>query len=396
MTIQNTEKTKKSFKIDITLTILLLIMAIFSIVAIQGAIPLTSSNVNGQDILIKQGIWFVLGFSLLAGLLFFGIDRLFTGVRVFYWILMFLLLLLFLDRFIDLPFIRPLNGTRAWIILPGIGTLQPSEFMKIVLIIMTANVVDEHNRNRTIISFKTDMLLFANVAKYVVPPLALIILQPDTGIPIVIIFTILAILAVSGIKHHWIWAGLFVIVVALGGSVYLYNTSPETLASILGNSYRLNRFHGWLATEKYIYSWGNQLYTSLLAVGSAGWTGRGNEAVLITLLEPQNDFIFAVIGKNYGFLGTATVLIVNLLLDLKLLSIALAYEHARERYMVAGLLGMLLFQQVQNMGMIVGLLPITGITLPMISAGGSSLLSYMIPFAIVYHMSNENKNKTIH
>ncbi len=396
MTIQKPEKTKKSFKIDITLTLLLLIMATFSIVAIQGAIPLTASAVNGQDILFKQVIWFILGFLLLAGLLFFGIDRLFTGVQVFYWVLMFLLFLLFLDRFINLPFIRPLNGTRAWIILPGIGTLQPSEFMKIVLIIITANVVDAHNRNRTIISFKTDMILFFNVAKYVLPPLILIILQPDTGIPIVIIVTILVILAISGIKYQWVLAGFLLVAIVFGGAIYLYQTSPETLASILGNSYRLNRFHGWLATEKYIYTWGNQLYTAMLAIGSAGWTGHGKEAVLITLLEPQNDFIFAVIGKNYGFFGTASVLIVNLLLDLKLLSIALAYEHPRERYMVAGLLGMLVFQQFQNMGMVVGLLPITGITLPMISAGGSSLLSYMIPLAIVYHMSNEIKNKTIH
>jgi len=396
VTIQKPEKTKKSFKIDITLTLLLLIMATFSIVAIQGAIPLTASAVNGQDILFKQVIWFILGFLLLAGLLFFGIDRLFTGVQVFYWVLMFLLFLLFLDRFINLPFIRPLNGTRAWIILPGIGTLQPSEFMKIVLIIITANVVDAHNRNRTIISFKTDMILFFNVAKYVLPPLILIILQPDTGIPIVIIVTILVILAISGIKYQWVLAGFLLVAIVFGGAIYLYQTSPETLASILGNSYRLNRFHGWLATEKYIYTWGNQLYTAMLAIGSAGWTGHGKEAVLITLLEPQNDFIFAVIGKNYGFFGTASVLIVNLLLDLKLLSIALAYEHPRERYMVAGLLGMLVFQQFQNMGMVVGLLPITGITLPMISAGGSSLLSYMIPLAIVYHMSNEIKNKTIH
>jgi rod shape determining protein RodA len=396
VTIQKPAKTKKSFKLDITLTILLLTMAAFSIVAIQGAIPLTASAVNGQDILFKQVIWFILGFLLLAGLLFFGIDRLFTGVRVFYWILMFLLILLFLDRFIDLPFIRPLNGTRAWIILPGIGTLQPSEFMKIVLIIITANVIDAHNRNRTIISFKSDLILFFNVAKYAVPPLLLIVLQPDTGIPIVIVVTILVMLSMSGIKYHWILGGFMFLVIVFGGAIYLYQTSPETLASILGNSYRLNRFHGWLATEKYIYTWGNQLYTAMLAIGSAGWTGHGNETLLITLLEPQNDFIFAVIGKNYGFIGTATVLIVNLLLDLKLLSIAIAYEHPRERYMVAGLLGMLVFQQFQNMGMVVGLLPITGITLPMISAGGSSLLSYMIPLAIVYHMSNEIKNTTIH
>ena len=100
--------------------------------------------------------------------------------------------------------------------------------------------------------------------------------------------------------------------------------------------------------------------------------------VLIRFPEPQTDFIFSVIGQNFGFLGTTSVVALLTAFDLKLISIASRHDQPRERYMVAGMIGMLLFQQLVNMGMITGLFPITGITLPFISYGGSSMLSYMI------------------
>ncbi|MBN2850604.1 MAG: FtsW/RodA/SpoVE family cell cycle protein, partial [Erysipelotrichaceae bacterium] len=182
----------------------------------------------------------------------------------------------------------------------------------------------------------------------------------------------------------------------LAGLVFLFYTYPDVLARILGDAYKLNRFYGWLQTERYISSFGLQLYQGMLAIGSGGWFGHGLATKLVTILEPQNDFIFAVIGQDFGFIGTSFVLFLSLALDLKLASIALQYKEPRERYMVAGILGMIFYQQIQNMGMIVGLLPITGITLPLISSGGSSLLSYMLPLAIIFHMSNENKNRRIH
>jgi len=396
MAIKKPTQSSKPFHLDIPLTILLISMAIISLVAIYGAIPLTPSWVNGEGILIRQAIWYILGFGVLIFLLYFGIDRLFTGVKVFYWILMVLLFILVLDFVIDIPFITPVNGSRAWYQIPGFGTLQPSEFMKIVLILLSANIIHEHNQFKTSMTIKDDLLLFFKIGKVVIPPLILIVMQPDTGIPIVIIISILAMLAISQIKTFWIWFGLISIVTVLGGLLYLFEFHPDILVSLLGAPYRLNRIYGWLQTENYILTWGSQLYTSLLAVGSAGLTGHGAQATMISFAEPQNDFIFAVIANNYGFIGVSFVIFISLLFNLKILSIALKFDRAKEQYMVAGLLGMLFFQQFQNMGMIVGILPITGITLPLISSGGSSLLSYMIPLAIIYHMSSENKTRTQH
>lgn len=387
---------KKKFYVDRTLVVILGLMTIASMVSIFGTLPLLPQWKNGVDLLVKQGLWYLIGYAFLIFLIFFGIDRLFTGIRVFYWILLGLLVLLLLDKIVNLPFISPVNGTRAWFNFPGIGSIQPSEFMKIVLVIMTANVVHEHNQAKTEMSFASDIRLFMQIAKFALLPLLLIILEPDTGIPVIIIIGILSMLAVGGIRREWVWLGAIAIIAGMTALVVLFYTNMDLLSSLLGGGYKLNRFYGWLQTEKYISSWGSQLYQGMLAVGSGGWFGHGLASKLVTILEPQNDFIFAVIGQDFGFFGTSAVLVLSLLLDLRLAFIAMQYPEPRERYMVAGLLGMLLFQQIQNMGMIVGMLPITGITLPLISAGGSSLLSFMLPLAIIFHMSSENKNRRIH
>lgn len=396
LTTSSLTHAKKKFHIDRGLVVILFLLTISSLVAIYGALPLLPQWKDGVELLAKQVVWYVIGYSFLVFLIFFGIDRLFTGIRVFYWILLGLLVILLLDRVINLPFISPISGTRAWFNFPGIGTFQPSEFMKIVLIIMTANVVHSHNQLKTEMSFASDLKLFYKIAIFAFPALLLIFLQPDTGIPIIIVIGILTMLAVSGVRREWVWLGAFGLVGGLAGLVFLFYSYPDVLARILGDAYKLNRFYGWLQTERYISSFGLQLYQGMLAIGSGGWFGHGLATKLVTILEPQNDFIFAVIGQDFGFVGTSFVLFLSLALDLKLASIALQYKEPRERYMVAGILGMIFYQQIQNMGMIVGLLPITGITLPLISSGGSSLLSYMLPLAIIFHMSSENKNRRMH
>lgn len=396
MAVNKPTKSTKPFHFDKSLTVLLLSLAIVSIIAIYSAFPLLPSWLSGPELLLKQAIWYILGFALLIFLLYFGIDKLFTGVKVFYWILLVMLVILVLDYYINIPFVTPINGSRAWFIFPGLGTVQPSEFMKIVLILLSANIIHEHNEYKTKMSVSDDLVLFFKISKVVALPLILIVMQPDTGIPIVIVISILTMLAISQIKSFWIVLGVISLSVIFGGMIFLFETNPDLLASILGAPYRLNRFYGWLHTEDYILTWGSQLYTSLLAVGSAGLTGHGIQATIIAFAEPQNDFIFAVIAKNFGFIGVSFVTLLSFTFNIKLLSIALKFDRPKEKYMVAGMLGMMFFQQFQNMSMIVGILPITGITLPFISAGGSSLLSYMIPLAIIYHMSSENKTRTQH
>ena len=379
---------RKSFAIDKTLLLVLVLLFSFNLIAVYASIPLTVAG--SMTLLYKQAFWIILGFGFLIFLLIFGIDRLFTSANIFYWILLFMLVLLLLDKYIDLPFIRPVSGTRAWFQLGNIASFQPSEFMKIILIIQTANIVDRHNNSKKDDSAYSDIKLFAKVLAYAIPPLLLILAQPDTGLPIIIVISLSVMIMVSGIRRFWIVLYGVGVIGTIALVIFLFETNPSFLARMLGDVYKLNRFYGWLETESYISSYGNQLYQALLAVGSAGWTGHGIQSTLVYFAEPQNDFIFAVIGQNFGFIGAAIVVIVNTVFDLKLLSIAMKFEKQREKIMVAGLLGMLLFQQIENMGMIVGLLPITGITLPFISSGGSSLLSYMIPLAIIFQMSSEN------
>lgn len=388
--------TKKTFIIDWPLTLILVALTAISLIAIYGASPLLVSYRDGTDLLIKQVIWVSISVIALVIFIQIGVDRLFTAIDIAYWILMFLLFLLIVDRFINLPFIAPVNGTRAWIQLPGLGTIQPSEFMKAVLIIKSSVIISEHIDQNRMSNIESDIFLFIKILKIAIPPLFLMILQPDTGIPIIIVIGLITMLALSGIQKYWLISGFvflgLVVIIFMG----LFFFAPDALVSLVGNSYRLTRFYGWLQTEQYISSWGLQLYQSLLAVGSAGWLGHGWGSQVITLIEPQNDFIFAVIGQNFGFIGTSIVLFLHLALDLTIIRIIQNNEYYREKIMAIGLLGMLLFQQIQNMGMIIGLLPITGITLPFISAGGSSLLSFVPMIAIIFHMSHLNRSKIVH
>lgn len=388
--------TKKTFIIDWTLSLILLALTGISLLAIYGASPLLVSFIDGTDLLVKQVIWVIISIVSLILLIQIGVDRLFTAIDIAYWILMFLLLLLIVDRYINLPFIAPVNGTRAWFQLPGLGTIQPSEFMKAVLIIKSSVTISEHIDQNRMSNIESDLVLFYKILKFAIPPLFLMILQPDTGIPIIIVIGLIAMLSMSGISKYWLISGFSFVGLALIIFLGLFFFAPDMLVNLVGSSYRLNRIYGWLQTDQYISSWGLQLYQSLLAVGSAGWFGHGLGSQVITLIEPQNDFIFAVIGQNFGFIGASFVLFLHLALDLTIIRIIQNNEYYREKIMAVGLLGMLLFQQIQNMGMIIGLLPITGITLPFISAGGSSLLSFVPMIAIIFHMSHLNRSKIVH
>jgi rod shape determining protein RodA len=394
MTSKLQRPNKIKFHPDYTLILLLSVLSALSLLAIYGALPLLPTWHSGIDLIIKQVVWILISIGLLVVLIILGVDRLFTGIKVAYWVLMGLLMILLVDKFlIDLPFIAPVNGTTAWFIIPGLGTIQPSEFMKIVLLILSANLIHEHNENKLESSYKDDIKLFLSIAKYALPALFLIVAQPDTGIPIVITIGIMVMLAISGIRKEWIIGTAVFLFVFVSLGLYLFMNFEDVLINVVGASYRLNRLYGWLRTEQYISSYGLQLYQSLLAVGSSGLFGHGLQSIVINMIEPQNDFIFAVFAQDYGFIGASFLLLVQLLLDLKIISIAMTYKKRREKYLIAGVIGMLLFQQFQNMGMIIGLMPITGITLPFVSAGGSSLLSYVPALAVLFAMSSTIKRK---
>lgn len=393
-------ESKKIFTLDRTLVLLLLLSAAVSLVAISLTTPFIGAEAT-RSYLLKQIMWLGISAVALFALIKAGTDRLFTLVDIFYWILMFLLFLLFLASrgIINVEMMREINGTNAWFFIPGIGSLQPSEFIKIVLVIKGAIIITEHNKEKTEFSWSSDFHLLAKIMKWALPPLVLIVFQPDTGIPIVILISLAIMFMVSGVRKEWFLIFVAVILIGLGGIVYFYNNNREILNSLMGgsaNNYRLNRFVSWLDYESDPGNLGMHLFNSMIAQGTAGVFGHDLGQVIMYIPEAQTDFIFAVISQNFGFIGASLTIILVFALDIKLIHTVIRSNLTKEKVMLVGIIGMIVFQDFQNIAMVVGLLPITGITLPFISYGGSSMLSYIIPLSVAFTMYSETENEHRH
>lgn len=396
-------RVKQPKKFDFFLTTILILIFFASLLAIYAATPLMSATVIASNPLLKQIIFYLLGIFIIASIVYIGNDTVYNFINLAYFILLGMLVYLFVDLMLQkvlgvagtgrtiLPFVWYANGATSWFDFPVIGNLQPSEFMKVILIIKSAIIIKEHNENKVVDSFNEDINLMVEIGKWAILPLLLILLQPDTGIFLIIVCAIAIMLAIGGIRKEWMIGFVVIAVIGLGIFLAIFYLNQPLFTKIFGSSYRMQRIYGWLQAEKFSSSLGHQLFTSLLSIGSSGLTGHGIQSSLISIPEPHTDFIFAVIGLNFGFIGCILVVTFCLALDIRLVIIASRTNDVVEKLMISGFLGMLIIQQIQNIGMTLGLLPITGITLPLISAGGSSLLSYMIAFGIVYNASAKAK-----
>lgn len=389
---------KQPKKFDFILTTILVLIFISSIIALYSAAPQIPTYVGANSILIRQIMFYIIGFIVILVIMYLGNDSLYDFAVIGYKIFMVMLVYLFISMILyrvtgyrfTLPLASPTNGAISWLKIP-ILNIQPSEFMKIILIIITAHIIKEHNEDKTDDSFDSDISLFFKVGKWVVPPMILIFLQPDTGICIIIAFSLLLMLACSGIRKEWILYTSIILIIAVAAFLLIFYFNKPLFTDLFGDSYKMRRIYGWLEVEKYSTGDGYQLYSALLAIGSSGWFGHGIQSNIITITEPHTDFIFAVIGLGFGYLGCLVVVGLCVALDVRLGVIAMRTNNQVEKLMITGFIGMLIFQQIENIGMVIGLLPITGITLPLISYGGSSMLSYMIAFGIIMNASLKAK-----
>lgn len=391
-------RAKSTDKFDYTLVGILVVFMLTSLLAIYSAFGMLG-EAAGMNYLIKQIMWYVIGFVAVGVMMYLGNDSLYQFAKIGYWILLVLLALLLVDKVYyhftesDIPFFHTANGATSWYKFAGIGTFQPSEFMKIALIIIIANIIDDHNKDKVSESYEMDFSLILQIAKWALPPIFLILAQPDTGVVLIIVISIGAMVMCSGIKKEWIMIIFGSIAIILAIFFYMFFFHFDTLNDLIGGSggYKLKRIITWLNPETDINGDGHQLYLSLLSLGSAGLTGHGFNFSALALPEAQTDLIFVVIGLTWGYLGSMFVVILCLVLDLHICRIASLSKNMVDKYMMIGCLGLLLYQQIQNIGMLIGLLPITGITLPFLSCGGSSILSYMIVIGITMNVSAKAK-----
>ena len=385
----NTENKQYIYK---PLLIILILTAIVSCVAIASAKPfITNANPN---IYTRQIMWYVIGFIAMFITYKFGSDRVYSCSKILYWGLMVLLVpLAIVQRFPALqnPLIQPINGSTCWYTFPVLGSFQPSEYIKMVILIVLANTVQEHNNLYSLHTFESDCKLLTKVALVVLPPCFLIYLQNDTGIPMIICVSVIFLLFSSGLQMRWFIVGVSIVLIAVIFLAYIFLYNQELFQTIF-SGHRADRFYGWLDPEGTYQSQGYQLFNALLSYGTASIFGHGFQSEIMPFPEAHTDFIFAVICQGGGLVAGLIVLILILALDLSILKIGIQSDE-RNRCLATGLFGLLFIQQIWNISMIMGLLPITGITLPFISYGGSSLLSYMLMMGIIFDMEKQNQIK---
>ena len=368
---------------------LILIIGI-GIVAIQSSIPLVKINYPylPTNYATKQLIFISLGMVITTFVVIIGVDRIRALRWWIYGFCMIPLLGLFAYKHlgINIPLVKELNGAASWYELPGIGTIQPSEFMKIGLVLVVADIIQSHNEryphlNRT---FRTDFIMLLKIMAAVLPPALLIFIQPDSGITMIILFFIAIMIFASGIQWRYIVTVGGIAALVIVGFILLVGVFPEFLINVLKvQPYKLSRFYGWFDPFGTTSGDGYQLSLGLLAIGSGNLIGNGFQSSTIYFPEAHTDFIFAVIGMDFGLIGTLITVTLCGLFDYEILNTATLNRGYYNSYVCTGVFGMLFFQQIQNIGMTIGLLPITGVTLPFVSYGGSSSLSYMILFGLV-------------
>lgn len=322
----------------------------------------------------KQLIWFCISLVVIYFLLAVDYRIIYRYVPIFYWLAIVLLIAVWIPG-IGIT----VNGARGWINL-GVMKLQPAEVAKFAIILSLAKHLDEIDCQ------VNNIKNLFKIAILVSLPVALILIQPDMGMGMVCFFIVLGMLFIAGLDKRIIYGGFCALLV---GVLVLWNSGlilPHQKARILS----------FVSTDMDDSSGnGYQLSQSLIGIGSGGLKGSSSISLSPTVSpgyagthvpEIQTDFIFAAIGEQWGLAGAVFLLFLYGVLIVRMVTIARMSDDRFGSLVCIGMVSYFLFAITQNIGMTIGLLPITGITLPLVSYGGSSLLTTSVAVGLVLNI----------
>jgi rod shape determining protein RodA len=273
------------------------------------------------------------------------------------------------------------NGAKAWIPLPGGFQIQPAEIAKISIIVGLSMLLSERRHDSDEPTSK-DILRALAIAAI---PMGLILVQPDMGTVLIISASVVAILATSGAPTKWV-AGLLILAVA-GGIVV-------TKAGVISD-YQIKRLQSFVDPNADTQGAGYQLRQARITVGSGGLLGTGLFDGPQTngrfVPEQQTDFIFTVAGEQLGFLGSGFIILLYLVILMRAFGIARRSSDHYGQMVCTGVIAWFAFQTFENIGMTLGLMPMTGVPLPFMSYGGSSMFATLIGFGLLQNVNARHR-----
>ena len=266
------------------------------------------------------------------------------------------------------------NGSRSWFAI-GPLSIQPSELTKLGMIIFVSKYLSRNQRDlNSIIKGVFPIILM------IIFIFGLIMLEPDFGTGVVLVMTLIGIILISGVKLSFF---IKIGIIGILGIIGLIIMAP----------YRLKRIISFLDPWQDPLGSGFQIIQSLYAIGPGGLLGQGlfsSRQKHFFLPEPQTDFIFSIISEEFGFLGVLIVTILFFIIFYRSINISIKCNDLFGKYLSFGLIFGLLFQTILNLLVVIGLIPVTGVTLPFISYGGSSLLTSMISIGLILNISRSS------
>lgn len=373
-------------KLDYVIVTCILLLCIISCCFIYSSSVATGQYNGAINFVYKQIMYYILGFILIIIISKLDTKQLKIISLVIYVIIFISLIGL---KFAPESIARPINGAKAWYQTP-LGSFQPSEFLKFSFLILTSWMIVNHNKKYKTHIFKTDILLLFKIGILTLPPMILVYTQPDTGMILLYISMLFPMLFFSGIQKRILifMISLPIALISFIAVCYLFFQEfyqDKILGSI--SPHRISRINGWLDP----FSYGDSAYQTkqgMLAIGSGQTFGKGFMQNEVYIPEKHTDFIFANIAEETGFIGASIVLIIIYLLIFRFVQIAITANTQFAALLISGIVSLFAFQVFQNVGMTIGLLPVTGVTLPFLSYGGSSLLSNMMLVGIVISINN--------
>ncbi len=302
------------------------------------------------------------GAFIIALIVWLGKNRLLRYAPHLYVLSIGLLVITFL-------FGTEVNGAKSWLYLGPLPGFQPSELSKLALILALASALHERPIRRLVDYFR--------VAALAVPPIGLVLIEPDLGSALVLTAIAAGMVLVRGVP----WKQLVLIVLVVGVAI------PTVVVPNL-KPHQVERLVSFIDPEADPRGSGYQVIQSTIAVGSGGLTGKGyksgSQSQLGFIPFRHTDFIFPVLAEEAGFVGSVVLLILYGLLFWRLLAMAGDCIYERDQLIIVGITTLIAFQVVVNIGVTLGVAPVTGITLPLVSYGGTSLVSTLMALTLAF------------
>lgn len=375
---------RKRTVLNYNIIFILILLCCISCVAIYSA------QLTGQykdNFVMQQLIWYAVGIGIIVFVMRLDTEQFYRLSWYLYGISLFILLVLVVSP----NSIAPMrNGAKSWFVIPGLGSIQPSEFMKMTLIIALSRVCVVHNEKFRVRTINSDIKLLLKIFIFTLIPIGLIMLQPDMGTALVLIAIFLGMVFISGINWKILTAVFGTVGVIFATAFYMVLYHAQFLKDYFGvKDHQFNRIYSWLKPEEYASSLSYNYMKTVTAIGSGSVSGKGFGQGVVYVPEKHSDFIFGAIGEDFGFIGSSIVISIFMLLIYNIVSIVLRSKDDFSKYICTGIISYIVFHVFQNIGMDVGILPITGIPLPFISYGGSSLMGSMLAMGIILKISSE-------